>query len=287
LVQRVRSSFLVPGPHGKLHHRGTPFSGLAYDVNDDGVVGPIRVVDQGVVTGISSDWIDLPRDGSRVDMQFMDPLDDYEPLRYNDERFTGVAYFFASSGECAGEWEYVAGRRTHVADHEWYKSGRELTKGDERGRPRLIIHDDGRLAGINFGDPARLNPAVVSRMALADDLRLIGRGIDMKILYSDDEGRSTILFRMAPGAVVPLHEHTALEQTYMLEGSLEDAERKCGAGDFVWRPGGNIHVAHAPDGATFLAIFNRPNRFFDGTRFFTEAPPLQPPSSVASDVVWC
>jgi anti-sigma factor ChrR (cupin superfamily) len=94
-------------------------------------------------------------------------------------------------------------------------------------------------------------------------------GIEMKILYSDDEGRSTILFRMAPGAVVPLHEHTALEQTFMLEGSLEDAEGTCGPGDFVWRPGGNIHVAHAPNGATFLAIFNRPNRFFDGTKFFT------------------
>src|SRR5882757_6619590 len=96
-------------------------------------------------------------------------------------------------------------------------------------------------------------------------------GIEMKILYSDDEGRSTILFKMAPGAVVPLHEHTALEQTFMLEGSLEDAEGCCGAGDFVWRPGGNIHVAHAPDGATFLSVFNRPNRFFDGTKFFTAA----------------
>ena len=49
-------------------------------------------------------------------------------------------------------------------------------------------------------------------------------GIEMKILYKDYEGRSTILFKMAPGAVVPLHEHTALEQTFMLEGSLEDAE---------------------------------------------------------------
>lgn len=113
-------------------------------------------------------------------------------------------------------------------------------------------------------------------------------GIEMKLLYSDDEGRSTILFKMAPGAVVPLHEHTALEQTYMLEGSLEDAEGVCGAGDFVWRPGGNVHVAHAPDGATFLAIFNRPNRFFDGTKFFTEAaPPLQPSYTVDSGVVWC
>ena len=58
----------------------------------------------------------------------------------------------------------------------------------------------------------------------------------MKILYRDDEGRSTILFKMAPGAVVPLHEHTALEQTFMLEGSLEDAEGSCGAGQLVWRP---------------------------------------------------
>jgi anti-sigma factor ChrR (cupin superfamily) len=94
-------------------------------------------------------------------------------------------------------------------------------------------------------------------------------GIKMKILYQDEEGRSTILFKMAPGAVVPLHEHTALEQTYMLEGSLEDAEGACSAGDFVWRPGGNIHVAHAPNGATFISVFNRPNRFFDGTKFFT------------------
>jgi hypothetical protein len=57
--------------------------------------------------------------------------------------------------------------------------------------------------------------------------------------------------------------------TYRLEGSLEDAEGRCGAGDFVWRPGGNIHVAHVPDGAMFISIFNRPNRFFDGTKFFT------------------
>ena len=94
-------------------------------------------------------------------------------------------------------------------------------------------------------------------------------GIEIKVLYSDDSGITTALFKLAPGAVVPLHEHTALEQTYMLEGSLEDAEGKCGAGDFVWRPGGNIHVAHAPGGATFLAVFNRPNKFFDGTKFFT------------------
>jgi hypothetical protein len=74
-------------------------------------------------------------------------------------------------------------------------------------------------------------------------------GIEMKVLYADDEGRSTILFKMAPGAIVPLHEHTALEQACMLEGSMVDVEGSCGPGDFVWWPGGNVHVAHAPNGA--------------------------------------
>jgi anti-sigma factor ChrR (cupin superfamily) len=50
-------------------------------------------------------------------------------------------------------------------------------------------------------------------------------GIEMKILYSDPTiGMSTILFKMAPGAQVPLHEHTAVEQTYMLSGALVDEE---------------------------------------------------------------
>src|SRR5260370_17363238 len=78
-------------------------------------------------------------------------------------------------------------------------------------------------------------------------------GIEMKILYQDDEGRSTILFKMAPGAVVPLHEHTALEQTFMLEGSLEDAERSCGARDFLCPPAGNIPPAPAPTAPTLTS----------------------------------
>jgi|GEM_PF-293146 len=96
-------------------------------------------------------------------------------------------------------------------------------------------------------------------------------GIRTKILYSDPEtGMSTILFKMEPGAVVPFHEHTALEQTFMLEGSLLDQEGAALPGQFVWRPGGNVHQAYAPDGALFLSIFMKPNRFANGTEFFTE-----------------
>jgi anti-sigma factor ChrR (cupin superfamily) len=95
-------------------------------------------------------------------------------------------------------------------------------------------------------------------------------GIQIKVLYSDDEGRTTALFKLAPGAIVPLHEHTALEQTYVLEGTLEDHEGICKAGQFCWRPAGNQHEATAPNGAVILGFFLKPNRFAYGEKFFTE-----------------
>ena len=84
-------------------------------------------------------------------------------------------------------------------------------------------------------------------------------GIQIKVLYTDGNGITTALFKLEPGAVVPLHEHTALEQTYVLEGSLEDHEGRCGPGQFVWRPAGNQHEAKAPNGAILLGFFLKPS----------------------------
>lgn len=99
-------------------------------------------------------------------------------------------------------------------------------------------------------------------------------GIEHKVLFTDPaSGVSTLLFRLAPGAEVPLHEHTGVEMTYVLEGSLEDDEGACTAGNFVWRPAGNTHVAKAPNGAVILGVFMRPNHFAAGQKFFTEENP--------------
>ena len=63
-------------------------------------------------------------------------------------------------------------------------------------------------------------------------------GVEMKVLLEDKEsGLLTALFRWQPGAVLPLHEHVEIEQTYMLEGSIIDDEGEVKKGDFVWRPG--------------------------------------------------
>ena len=87
-------------------------------------------------------------------------------------------------------------------------------------------------------------------------------GIDAKILMRDDErGVMTALFRWAPGAFLPDHVHADIEQTFVIEGRLEDDEGSAGPGDYVWRPAGSRHDARAPDGALTLSMFLQPNQF--------------------------
>jgi len=90
-------------------------------------------------------------------------------------------------------------------------------------------------------------------------------GIDMKILMQDEEsGLLTALFRWAPGTALDLHEHVEIEQTYVLSGSIVDDEGEVRAGDYVWRPRGNRHLARSPEGALVLSFFLKPNKFLEG-----------------------
>lgn len=96
-------------------------------------------------------------------------------------------------------------------------------------------------------------------------------GIDTKVLWSEPEtGRSTILFKLAPGAVVPSHTHVDVEQTWVLSGTFEDDEGHAVAGHYIWRPAGNRHEARSPTGALILSMFAKPNSFDDNTGFYTD-----------------
>ena len=87
-------------------------------------------------------------------------------------------------------------------------------------------------------------------------------GIEMKVLVEDTAtGLLTALFRWQPGAELTLHEHVEVEQTFVLEGSLEDEEGEVTAGNYVWRPKGNRHAARSPNGALVLSMFLKPNIF--------------------------
>jgi anti-sigma factor ChrR (cupin superfamily) len=87
----------------------------------------------------------------------------------------------------------------------------------------------------------------------------------MKVLLEDkDAGLLTALFRWQPGSELTLHEHVEVEQTFVLEGSLVDDEGEVTAGNYVWRPKGNRHIAKSPNGALVLSIFLKPNIFLGG-----------------------
>ena len=97
-------------------------------------------------------------------------------------------------------------------------------------------------------------------------------GIEHKVLWADPlTGRSTILFKLAPGAIVPAHDHTDIEQTWVSSGSFEDHEGKALPGHYIWRPAGNRHEARSVDGAIILGFFLKPNKFDQGSKFYSEA----------------
>ncbi len=88
------------------------------------------------------------------------------------------------------------------------------------------------------------------------------------LMVEPKSGLATLLFKMDPGAELPDHEHVLIEQTYVLEGSLVDKEgpdagTEVKAGEFVWRPAGSRHSAWSPNGGTFVAVFQIPNKFYE------------------------
>ena len=88
-------------------------------------------------------------------------------------------------------------------------------------------------------------------------------GIAIKVLLQDHaSGLLTALFRWAPGSTLPDHEHVRIEQSYVLEGSIEDEEGEVTEGQYVARPAGSRHLARSRNGALILAVFLEPNRFF-------------------------
>ena len=90
-------------------------------------------------------------------------------------------------------------------------------------------------------------------------------GIDLKVLLQDEEtGLLTALFRWAPNTKLARHVHVEIEQSFILEGSIEDEEGKVTAGNFVWRPQGNKHAPWSTEGCLLIAFFLKPNKFIEG-----------------------
>ena len=88
------------------------------------------------------------------------------------------------------------------------------------------------------------------------------KGISIKVLYEDTtKGEMTCFLKWEPGAILPMHKHPAIEQSYVIEGSLYDHDGICRVGEFVWRRVGSFHETRSDEGTIILAVYRQPNVF--------------------------
>jgi anti-sigma factor ChrR (cupin superfamily) len=91
--------------------------------------------------------------------------------------------------------------------------------------------------------------------------------VSIKVLYEDPErGEMTCLLKLEPGAYIPFHKHPEIEQSLVLEGSVQDHDGVATAGDYVWRKAGSLHDNTSPGGAVLFAVYRKPNIYYDATK---------------------
>jgi anti-sigma factor ChrR (cupin superfamily) len=91
--------------------------------------------------------------------------------------------------------------------------------------------------------------------------------VSIKMLYEDAErGEMTCLLKLDPGAHIPFHKHPEIEQSLVLEGSVEDHDGVATAGDYIWRKPGSFHDNRSPGGAILFAVYRKPNIYYDAAK---------------------
>jgi anti-sigma factor ChrR (cupin superfamily) len=87
--------------------------------------------------------------------------------------------------------------------------------------------------------------------------------VSIKVLYENPErGEMTCLLKLEPGAYIPFHKHPEIEQSLVLEGSVEDHDGVAMAGDYVWRTRDSLHDNRSPNGAVLFAVYRKPNIYY-------------------------
>jgi anti-sigma factor ChrR (cupin superfamily) len=101
----------------------------------------------------------------------------------------------------------------------------------------------------------KLNPFITIRTD-EGEWREGSPGILIKQLFVDEKnGTVTSLFKFAPGAQAPLHEHAGIEQCLVLEGDFHVNDDLYGPGDFTCAmPGSVHHGAYSERGALLLIV---------------------------------
>jgi anti-sigma factor ChrR (cupin superfamily) len=89
-------------------------------------------------------------------------------------------------------------------------------------------------------------------------------GVSMKPLHTEEStGATTVLTRLAPGAIIPRHRHTSADETvYVIEGDFIEDDQSFGPGSFFAGKAGTDHGPHrSTRGCVVLTRFSAPIDF--------------------------
>jgi len=75
-------------------------------------------------------------------------------------------------------------------------------------------------------------------------------------LEDAEKGIRTWLMKVEPGAYSPMHDHSEVEQIYVLEGTFYDQDQTYGPGDYIIRAAGAMHTAGSKDGAVVMLFYS-------------------------------
>lgn len=104
-------------------------------------------------------------------------------------------------------------------------------------------------------------PATVTVRKQEGEWRTLTPGVEIKLLLVDREaGFQSFLLRLAPGCLLPPHDHSSLEECLLLEGDMIIGDRHYAVGDYHAALPGSRHapISSRNGGVVFLRSELRP-----------------------------
>lgn len=111
-----------------------------------------------------------------------------------------------------------------------------------RARLLDLLHAAAPIASSPAGTRAMAAPEMLQIRAHEGEWQELAPGVTRKFLFTDTQrGTTTSLIKLRPGAQIPTHHHSGVEECLIVAGDMCSGDDVFNAGDYVCAPAGSVH----------------------------------------------